>query len=76
MKPNKFGWLWGDHEPRNDPSMTRNRAALLIRAWRNSRTQGFRNFDLQVIRTKISKCYCVKTTKYINDEAGILFIYY
>ena len=31
-----FTAQWNDHEPQPDPSMTRERAARLIRAWRRN----------------------------------------
>lgn len=75
-KQNSFKWAWGDHEPQKDPSITRERATKLLRAWRNSKTQGLRNFDLRLVRAHGLKFYLVKTTKYINDDAGVLVIAY
>ena len=75
MKTNKFSWAWGDHEATLDKSMTRGRAARLIRAWRRCTTQGRRDFELKLVRTSDANWYCVKTRKYINDESGILVIH-
>ena len=36
MKPEIFYWQWDDTPPRPDPHMTRNAAALLLRAWRRN----------------------------------------
>lgn len=74
QKQTTFKWAWGDHEAQIDKSMTRSRAAKLIKAWRNARTQGRREFDLKVIRRSDCRCYCVTTLKYINDDAGVLVI--
>jgi hypothetical protein len=74
MKSVAFQWAWGDHEPCPDHSMTRERAARLIRAWRNAKTQGRREFTLRVYRRGLARCYAVRTTKYINDDEGVLVI--
>lgn len=46
-KQTAFLWQWRDYAPLPDPLMTRARAARLLRAWRNARIQGRRQFDLQ-----------------------------
>ena len=74
MKQTHFRWAWGDHEAQVDESMTRERAACLLRAWRRSRTQGQRDFALTCVRRQGTRFYCVRTTKYINDDAGILVV--
>lgn len=74
MKHTEFKWAWGDHEAQTDKSMTRKRAANLIRAWRNCKTQGTRDFDLVRTVREQTRFYSVKTRKYINDDAGILVI--
>lgn len=74
MKQNTFKWAWGDHEATTDPLMTRARAAVLLRAWRRSKTQGRRNLSLQCVRRPDAKFYCVSTTQYVNNDAGILVI--
>lgn len=40
---------WRDYDMRADVGMTRERMARLMRAWRNSKTQGWRNFKLDRI---------------------------
>lgn len=34
MKPTKFKWAWDNKPPTDDPAMTRQRAALLLKSWR------------------------------------------
>lgn len=46
-KSTEFFASWRDYSPQADPSMTRARMALLMRAWRRSKTQGARNFKLE-----------------------------
>lgn len=46
-KQTAFLWQWSDYAPLPDPLMTRARAARLLRAWRNARIQGRRQFSLQ-----------------------------
>ena len=46
-KQTAFLRQWRDYAPMPDPLMTRARAARLLRAWRNARIQGRRQFDLQ-----------------------------
>ena len=36
MKPTNFKWSYGGDELRGDPTMTRNRMAKMILAWRKS----------------------------------------
>ena len=36
MKTSQFTAQWNDYPPQPDPSMTRERAARLIRAWRSN----------------------------------------
>lgn len=74
MKTTNFLWAWGDHEARPDKSMTRDRAAKLLRAWRNASRQGRREFSLSVTRNDFGRWYSVRNTQYINDDAGILVI--
>lgn len=74
MKATKFLWAWGDCEAQPDKSMTRERAAKLLRAWRNAKRQGRREFSLSVTRNAFGRWYSVRTTQYINNDAGILVI--
>lgn len=39
MKTSKFEWQWNDGPVWPDPSMTRSRAAVLLRAWRRQARQ-------------------------------------
>ena len=73
-KVTAFKWAWGDHEPQADKFTTRHRAAALLRAWRRSKTQGSRNFSLSLIRAHGCKFYRVSTTKYRNEDTGVLVI--
>lgn len=73
-KQTEFKWAWGDHEPQRDPSMTRERAANLLRAWRNAKRQGRREFNLARTVRGGTRFYAVRTLKYINDDAGVLVI--
>lgn len=74
MKSTNFKWAWGDHEPQADKTMTRERAARLLKAWRRSKTQGARNFTLQRITHGHTRFYVVGTTQYMKNEAGVLVI--
>lgn len=75
MKQTNFKWAWGDHEATPDRSMTRERAARLLRAWRRSRTQGIRNFDLRCLRRDGVRFYLVNTTQYrAPQDTGVMVI--
>ena len=39
MKPSNFKWQWNDGPIWSDPSMTRSRASVLLRAWRRQARQ-------------------------------------
>lgn len=75
MKNTVFFWGWQDYPPTEDKAMTRDRQARLMRAWRNSKTQGRRNFKFEIIeRGPKHRAYRVSTTKYINQDFGTLII--
>lgn len=40
MKQMTFHWGWNGHAPQPDPTMTRQRAANLLRSWRRSARYG------------------------------------
>lgn len=68
-----FLWQWEDYAPQQDPLMTRGRAARLLRAWRNARVQGRRQFDLDADRGQAGyRVYRVRHTRF--DERGALWI--
>jgi len=68
-----FLWQWEDYAPRPDPLMTRCRAARLLRAWRNAKVQGRRQFDLAVDRGQTGyRVYRVRHTRF--GERGALWI--
>ena len=68
-KETKFLWGWKHYEPQPDPSMTRERAAKLLRSWRRSRTQGNRDFNLQ---RKGKGIYLVSARGYENDPGTMV----
>lgn len=75
MKETTFKWAWGDHEAMPDRSMTRERAARLLRAWRRASRQGKREFDLKCMRRDGVRFYLVNTTQYREpQDTGILVI--
>lgn len=64
---------WEEYAPWPDPSMTRYRAARLLRAWRNAKIQGRRQFDLVADRGQTGyRVYRVRHTRF--DERGALWI--
>lgn len=68
-----FLWQWRDYTPQPDPLMTRHRAARLLRAWRNARIQGRRQFDLTVDRGQAGyRVYRVRHTRF--DDPGALWV--
>lgn len=68
-----FLWQWNDYAPQPDPFTTRASAARLLRAWRNARIQGRRQFDLAVDRGQTGyRVYRVRHTRF--DERGALWI--
>lgn len=68
-----FLWQWEDYAPRPDPLMTRDRAARLLRAWRNAKVQGRRQFDLGADREQAGyRVYRVRHTRFC--ERGALWV--
>ena len=68
-----FLWQWEDYAPQPDTLMTRCRAARLLRAWRNAKIQGRRQFDLVIDRGQAGyRVYRVQHTRF--DERGALWI--
>jgi hypothetical protein len=55
---------WKEYNWQPDPSMSRERMAKLMKAWRRSRTQGYRNFSLEKIGTH---GYRVEAIGYKNE---------
>lgn len=75
MKKTNFMWSWNDIEKADhDATMTRARAAVLLRAWRRCTTQGTRDFSVHCVRAGVRKSYYVSTTKYTPADTGILII--
>ena len=75
MKKTIFFWGWQDYPPTEDKTMTRDRQARLMRAWRSSKTQDRRNFKFEIIeRGRNRRAYRVSTTKYINQDFATLII--
>jgi len=75
MKSTKFQWQQFGREPQDDPLMTRCRAARMIRAWRNSKTQGRRNFTLNCSRMADRRVYNVSTVGYYVNEYESMIIF-
>lgn len=68
-----FLWQEEDCAPRPDSLMTRCRAARLLRAWRNAKLQGRRQFDLAVDRGQTGyRVYRVRHTHF--DARGALWV--
>lgn len=75
MKTQNFLWAWQNHEPIVDKTMTRERLAKLMRAWRRSKTQGRRNFDFRLIyRDAEKRVYRVSTVDYYNNDAAFVHV--
>ncbi len=65
-----FFWAWRGYAPQPDTSMTRERAAKLLRSWRRSRTQGHRDFSLQ----RVAKGNYRIAARGYEDDYGIMVI--
>lgn len=68
-----FYWQWELTRPWPDPSMTRERAARLLRAWRRARVQGTRLFNLRCVRVEHTRAYLVQHVP--SGECGGLYIH-
>ena len=72
-KKTTFLWGWRGYEPTLDPTMTRARAAILLRAWRRSRTQGHRNFSLKCVKRVAGEhTYRVEALDYVNETSTLV----
>ena len=66
MKNSNFTAQWNDSQPQPDPSMTRDRAAKLIKAWRrNSRIPS--NHQLWTLKRKGLHCFTVSCPGYPDE---------
>lgn len=75
MKNTIFYWGWQSYAPTPDKTMTRERMAKLMRAWRRSKTQGRRNFDFQIVDRKPgARAYVIATTGYANQDVAKIII--
>lgn len=72
-KPAAFRWAWNDFDAWADPSMTRDRAARLLRAWRRSETQGRRDFIVWRQVANGAKHYRVTAVR-SGGESGTMVI--
>lgn len=60
-----FTWGWMNYPRVADPSMSRERMARLMRAWRRARIQGYREFSLACIdRRPGRRTYRVEHTRF------------
>lgn len=69
-KESKFLWGWKEYALQPDTSMTRERAAKLLRAWRRSSTQGRKDFFLK----RIGKGHYKVAAPGYKDEAATMVI--
>lgn len=75
MKNTVFFWGWQSYAPALDKTMTRERMARLMRAWRRSSTQGARNFDFRILDRKPgARAYVVATTGFANQDVATIVI--
>lgn len=71
MKTDVFKWQWGDREPWADPSMTRERAAHLLRVWRRQARQPANYRNVCEIKRVAPGQYRVAST---HGETGTMII--
>jgi hypothetical protein len=70
-----FLWGWRDYPRQPDATMTRDRMARLMRAWRRCRVQGYRHFNLKCeARGKGFKVYRVDCIGY-DDSATFAILH-
>lgn len=73
MKTNEFYWSWNNHPAQNDQSMTRQRAARLLMAWRKtSRQKTSHGMILRSLKRIAPHTYRVEQLDY--KETGVMFI--
>lgn len=75
MKHTIFLWGWKHYPKKPDTSMTRARMAVLMRAWRRSRTQENKNFVLILLSRENGKReYSITTSGYKNDDHALFTV--
>jgi len=75
MKTQNFLWAWQNTAPIVDRTMTRERLAKLMHAWRRSKTQGRRNFEFTIVsRSAEKRVYRVSTIGYYNNDAAFVHV--
>lgn len=75
MKTQNFLWAWQNTTPIVDRTMTRERLAKLMNAWRRSKTQGRRNFEFTLVsRNAEKRVYRVSTVGYYNNDAAFVHV--
>lgn len=75
MKNTSFLWGWQTYAPTLDATMTRERMARLMRAWRRSKTQGRRNFVFAcVVREPGKRVYRVSASGYRSEDAATVVV--
>lgn len=73
MKATKFYWSWNDHAAQDDPTMTRQRAARLLMAWRRTSRRKTSHSTIMRSLTRIAPhTYRVEQLDY--KETGVMFI--
>lgn len=68
----RFSWSWNDRAPWPDTSMTRERAARLLRAWRRTTRPTSGGFVMRELKRCAPGVY--RVTDCVSGETGTMYI--